>query len=381
MSQPNRVDRPRVIVAGGSLGGLAAGLELLSAGCDVSVFERSGRVLDDRGAGIVMQAETFHLLRKYKLADEHTAGVWSRFRQYLDGNGEGRPTPSQQLMTSWGLLYGKMRSAFPAERYHEDRAVTGFEADVEGVRVTSADGRTERADLLVGADGSRSTLRQRLFPEVKPSYSGYVAWRGVIPEAEAGSNLLGVFADRFTFFQMEQSHILCYLIPGPAGEVEPGQRRLNWVWYWNVPDAELRQVMIGRDGRERDFSVPPGQARPEVVEAQRKVARTQLAKPFADLVEATADPFVQPILDLAVPKMVVGRVCLVGDAAFIPRPHTAASTSKAVGNAIALGQAVADRPGDLDAALAAWEPGQLEIGRDLERHGKLLGDRSQFPLR
>jgi hypothetical protein len=134
MTQAKQVGRPRVIVAGGSLGGLAAGLELLSAGCDVSVFERSGRVLDDRGAGIVMQAETFHLLRKYHLADEHTAGVWSRFRQYLDRDGVGQPTPSQQLMTSWGLLYGKLRSAFPAERYHEDRAVTGFEVVADGGR-------------------------------------------------------------------------------------------------------------------------------------------------------------------------------------------------------------------------------------------------------
>jgi hypothetical protein len=92
--------------------------------------------------------------------------------------------------------------------------------------------------------------------------------------------------------------------------------------------------------------VPPGQARPEVVAAQRKVTWAQLAKSFADLVEATADPFVQPILDLGVPKMVVGRVCLVSDA-----------------------------------ALTAWEPAQLEIGRDLERHGKMLGDRSQFPSR
>jgi 2-polyprenyl-6-methoxyphenol hydroxylase-like FAD-dependent oxidoreductase len=216
---------------------------------------------------------------------------------------------------------------------------------------------------------------------VKPSYAGYVAWRGVVPEGEAGADLLDVFADRFTFYQMESSHILCYLIPGPNGEVEPGARRLNWVWYWNVPEAGLPAVMTGRDGRERDFSMPPGQARPEVVAAQREIARTQLARPFADLVGATAEPFVQPILDLGVPNMVVGRVCLVGDAAFIPRPHTAASTSKAVGNAIAIGQAVAEHPGDLDAALAAWEPGQLEIGRDLQRHGKMLGDRSQFPAR
>lgn len=381
MSQMNHTARTRVIVVGGSLGGLTAGLELLSAGCDVSVFERSGRVLDDRGAGIVMQEETFHLLRKYGLADEHTAGVWSHARVYLDARGEGRPAPSRQLMTSWGLLYGKLRSAFPAERYHEGREVTGFEATADGVTVRTADGRSASADLLVGADGARSTVRSILFPDVKPVYAGYVAWRGVVPESEAGAGLLGVFADRFTFYQMEDGHILCYLIPGPAGEVEPGTRRLNWVWYWNVPEADLPSFMTDRDGHPRDYSVPPGMVRSEVVAAQRGIAESRLARPFAELVAATAEPFVQPILDLGVPRMGAGRVCLVGDAAFIPRPHTAASTSKAAADAITLAEAVAQHPSDLDAALAAWEPGRLEVGRELLRHGKMLGDRSQFRQR
>jgi 2-polyprenyl-6-methoxyphenol hydroxylase-like FAD-dependent oxidoreductase len=77
--------------------------------------------------------------------------------------------------------------------------------------------------------------------------------------------------------------------------------------------------------------------------------------------------------------MVSGRVALVGDAAFIPRPHTAASASKAAANAIALGKAIGAHPGNLDGALAAWEPEQLALGRRLEAHGQSLGKRSQFP--
>ena len=104
----------RVHVAGGSLGGLMAGLELRSAGCDVTISERSDRVLDDRGAGIVMQSETLHLLKKHGLADERTAGVWSHHRQFLGRDGEAASlSPSPQLMTSWGLLYRCFRSAFP----------------------------------------------------------------------------------------------------------------------------------------------------------------------------------------------------------------------------------------------------------------------------
>jgi 2-polyprenyl-6-methoxyphenol hydroxylase-like FAD-dependent oxidoreductase len=76
--------------------------------------------------------------------------------------------------------------------------------------------------------------------------------------------------------------------------------------------------------------------------------------------------------------MVHGRVAILGDAAFIPRPHTAASTSKAGHNAIALGNAALMHPNDLNAALEAWEPPHLAYRQYLERHGVALGNPSQF---
>jgi 2-polyprenyl-6-methoxyphenol hydroxylase-like FAD-dependent oxidoreductase len=83
-----------------------------------------------------------------------------------------------------------------------------------------------------------------------------------------------------------------------------------------------------------------------------------------------AKPFLQPILELAVPRMVQGRVVLVGDAAFIPRLHTAASTAKAGANALALGRALQEFPDDIDEALKEWEAEQLALGRNLERRGR-----------
>jgi 2-polyprenyl-6-methoxyphenol hydroxylase-like FAD-dependent oxidoreductase len=372
----------RVHVAGGSLGGLMAGLELRSAGCDVTISERSDRVMDDRGAGIVMQAETLHLLKKHGLADEQTAGVWSHHRQYLGRDGEAVSlSPSAQLMTSWGLLYRCFRSAFPAEDYHEGRGVVGFEQDEDEVRITLSDGRTERCGLLVGADGARSLCRHRLLPHVVPRYAGYVAWRGVVPESRADTGLLDVFADRFTFYQMPNSHILCYLIPGADGELEPGHRRLNWVWYWNATEGELAHLLTGQDGRTRDFSVPPGEVQAKIVEVQRERAQLHLPGPFVRLVEATEEPFLQPVLDLSVPRMAFDRVCLIGDAAFVPRPHTAASTSKAAANVIALGDAITRHGHDVASAMREWEPAQLALGRQLETHGRRIGDPSQFGSR
>ena len=367
------------VIAGGSLGGLMAGLELRAAGLPVSIHERSERVLDDRGAGIVMQPETQQVLIKRCGLRQEETGVWLQYRQYLGKDGKlefHKAMP--QLMTSWGLLYRAMRAAFLAEDYVEGDALLSFKSTKRKVTCHFAKSGEVECDLLVGADGSRSFVRLTLFPEVKPRYAGYVAWRGVVAESEASCDLLETFADHFTFQQMHRSHILCYLIPGANGETEPGARRLNWVWYWNVAEAALPDFMTGRDARVRDFSVPPGQMREELVEQQGAIAEEMFCPQFLDLWKATKDPFAQPILDLAVPRMRHERIAVVGDAAFIPRPHTAASTSKAAANAIALGEALVRRRLDIDAALKEWEPRQLDLGRRLEAQGIMLGNRSQF---
>ena len=92
--------------------------------------------------------------------------------------------------------------------------------------------------------------------------------------------------------------------------------------------------------------------------------------------KATRESFIQTIVDLSVPRMAFGRVALVGDAAFVPQPHTAASTSKAAGNALALADALTTAQ-DVPEVLTLWEPEQLRIGQYLRRLGQELGNRSQ----
>ena len=221
----------KIDIVGGSLAGLMSGLELAAAGADVRIYERSEREPDDRGAGIVMQPETQRMLSVHAGLREERSGVGLHYRQYLDKDGRREFHQAMpQLMTSWGLLYRTLRRAFPEARYLAGAALQSFEMDATGITAHFAGVGEQRCELLVGADGSRSFVRGVLAPEVAPRYAGYVAWRGVVPEAEADSNLLNVFDDHFTFQQMPHSHILCYLIPGPEGEITRGQRRINWVW-------------------------------------------------------------------------------------------------------------------------------------------------------
>jgi 2-polyprenyl-6-methoxyphenol hydroxylase-like FAD-dependent oxidoreductase len=369
----------KVVVAGGSLGGLFNAISLRSLGCEVEVFEKSSGLMKDRGAGIVFQQEVAEFLTRYEVTPLDAVVVPVRTRRYLAADGSlAQEGPMPQAMTSWDVLYRKLRGAFGNDHYHVGVQLTGFDTANDQVTARFEGGREEVCDLLVAADGPGSTVRQQLLPTVHSEYAGYVAWRGVVLEHQA-PDLVAEFADRFTFFQAPHTHILCYLIPGPDGSLAPGHRRLNWVWYLNAaPGEELERVLTDKDGRRREFSVPQGFVAPDMLGWLHRQAHHILPPTFLHLIKATGDPFLQTIHDLAVPNMAFGRTCLTGEAAFVLRPHTAASTAKAAANALALADCLTAAKGDVPEALGQWEPSQLDMGRQLALHGQRLGNQSQF---
>jgi 2-polyprenyl-6-methoxyphenol hydroxylase-like FAD-dependent oxidoreductase len=370
---------PKVVVVGGSLGGLFDAIALRSLGYEVDVYEKSSGLMKDRGAGIVLQGEVMEFFRLHAIATPEEVSVPVHTRRYLAPDGSVlQEGPMPQAMTSWDALYRKLRAAFGEERYHAGVRLAGFETNGETVTARFNGGKEATCNLLIGADGPGSTVRGQLLPEVRSEYAGYVAWRGVIPEQDR-PGLAAEFAGRFTFFQAPHTHILCYLIPGPEGALQPGRRRLNWVWYLNTaPGDELDRVLTDKDGWRREFSVPQGLVRPDLIDWLYGEARRILPPLFFRLVEATGGPFVQTIHDLAVPQMAFGRVWLTGDAAFVPRPHTAASTAKAAANALALADCLTVAKGDVVEALRRWEPDQLEMGERLRVYGQL---RQPFAVR
>lgn len=369
----------RAIVIGGSLGGLFAGMMLRSIGWQVDIYERSAHDLDSRGGGVVLQPDVVEAFQRAGI-DTQALGVVAHERYYLNPNGSiAQPMPMRQMLTSWNLLYGSMRRHFPAQHYHAGKQLSDIHQASEQVTATFTDGTRETADLLIGADGPNSTVRRQFLPDVHYQYAGYVAYRGLVNEADLEAEAATLFTERFVFYQFPNSHILQYVIPGEGESLEPGKRRFNWVWYVNYDEAtELHRILTDKNGRQRNYSIPPGLLAANVEQEMRSYADTVLAPPFQKLVRATQEPFVQAILDLGVPQMTFGRVALIGDAAFIPRPHTAASTAKAAANAIALAEALVKHNHNVSKALKSWEPLQLAYGRQLMASGQQLGDRSQF---
>ena len=373
---PGRVE---IAVAGGSIAGLCAGSALLSAGFDVHVFERSAERLSSRGAGIVVQPELLGLLAAVDA--EPLATTTCKVRRTVNApTGQAETVSVPQRFTSWEAVYASLRSAFPDDRYHLDCELTLESQSGDGVR-TLIDREPIDADLLIAADGIRSRFRSSLAPDTITRYAGYIAWRGVVDESQLDGELIDHFDETFSFCQTKGGgHALCYFIPGSELATKRGGRRLNWVWYTLVAEgAALDALLTDRSGKRRDASVPQG----EISNAAREflLARTEmLTAPFAELVRATHDPFIQSIIDVAPPGMVFGRICLIGDAAFVVRPHTAAAASKAASDAMALARTLRGADGDISRGLSIWERQQTALGRQLVDYGVMLGERSQRRL-
>ena len=225
--------RLQIVVAGGSIGGLCAGLALHGSGFDVNVYERHPGPLDTRGAGIVVQGELVQLLDTYGAPPLPTTSC--RVRRYLDPQGgDGQVQSMPQAFTSWEAIYETLRAAFPKERYHMGATLVGVNDPGDGQAVSAEiEGHGHiKTDLLVCADGAQSPTRRRLLPDVQSIYAGYVAWRGTLDEADAPKELVRFFEDAFTFSEARSGgHILTYFIPGAGADTTLGRPRLNWVWY------------------------------------------------------------------------------------------------------------------------------------------------------
>jgi 2-polyprenyl-6-methoxyphenol hydroxylase-like FAD-dependent oxidoreductase len=368
----------RAIIIGGSLAELFTGTLLRSIGWEVDIYERSPHTLDSRGGGVVLQPDVIEAFQRADIPHD-ALGVVAHERYYLRRDGSIQRMPMRQTLTSWNLLYGSMRRQFPDEHYHQGKVLTSFQQEGEQITATFSDGTCETGNLLVGADGPNSTMRQLLLPNYVPHYAGYVAYRGLVKERDVDPETAELMTERFVFYQFPNSHILQYVIPGENESLMPGERRFNWVWYVNYDEkTELARILTDKDDNQRDYSVPPGRMAPGVEQEMRSYANRVLVSPFQKLIAATQEPFVQAILDLGVPQMAFDRIALVGDAAFIPRPHTAASVSKGAANALALADALLDHNHNVPNALQAWEGDQLALGMHLWKHGRDLGERSQF---
>src|SRR5712691_9246109 len=159
----------RTLIIGGSLGGLLAAHLLREAGWDVVVFERNAEDLTGRGAGISTHPQLIDILKRIGIAFDESMGIKVDTVICLDHSGHTYlREPTSRTMSSWGRLYRSLRDPLPSERYRLSMSLQRVEQDADRVTAVFADGTRVTGDLLVGADGLRSTVREQFLPDVAP---------------------------------------------------------------------------------------------------------------------------------------------------------------------------------------------------------------------
>jgi salicylate hydroxylase len=186
----------KILIVGAGLGGLASAACLLKAGFDVEVYEQAPQ-LAEVGAGIQVSANAMHVMRHLGLEDSiRKIGVRPAayvFRLHDTGEVIQRFSLSDEHESKHGAPYVQMHRAdmhelladavrkLKPDAIHLNRRASGFTESEDGVELHFADGSSVRGDILVGADGVKSTIARQIVGEIPATYTGDAAWRVTVP--------------------------------------------------------------------------------------------------------------------------------------------------------------------------------------------------------
>lgn len=366
--------KSRAVVIGGSLGGLFAANLLHDLGWEVEVFEKVPDDLASRGAGIGTHDELLAVLARLGITMDERLGIKAGDRICVDRAGnELYRNAWGHTMSAWANVYRPLKDRFPAQRCQFGKTFAALAREAGGIVARFDDGSEARADLLIGADGLRSAVRAQLFPGLEPAYAGYVAWRSIVEESAISAAAREWLGNDYWFVLPPGEMMLCYQVPAKDPASAPGRRDWNYVWYRPVTPEALRDLCTDASGRHHGNAMPPPLIRPEVIARIKHDARTLLAPRIAEIVERS-QPFFQAIFEVESPRLALGRVCLLGDAAFVARPHVGMGVTKAALDALCLAKSIErSRAGDLEGALERYDRLRGEFGRRCVARARRLG--------
>ncbi len=236
-------------------------------------------------------------------------------------------------------------------------------------------GRHARKRRVAGRRGRHPSRRSA--PSSHPGTAPlcqYIAWRGVIEESEMTQAEHALLFGRMCFCLPAGELLLALGMPGRDADTRPGHRRYYWIWFRPADEAHgLPALCSDAAGRCPGTSIPPHLVRAEVVRDLQQAADTSLAPALAAIIRRTRLPYPHGIFDVETTRMVFGRVLLLGDSAFVARPHVGAGITKAALDAQELADALRRRTPISAIALARYDRQRRAFGSALVERARHLG--------
>ncbi len=348
--------QPAIVIVGASITGPTLAALLHQAGLtNVTVLDASQHLHSQAGGVIGLQHTSLAALDSLGVP-QHEFVPFTSERIVAVTIADRQETGREHYMypgrsTAWHLINAALLGRLPQGWLRLGHRVQDLTADADGraqLRIAHADPIS--ADLVVFADGRRSTGRRLLDPGRGLRYGGYVAWRGLSPIVEP---------DLLDYTRFHAPGAGFHLFPVLQRD---GSTATDWTLYLNHDDEEVRQ-MLGADPTRRTYALPhqiTAQARRHVIDHAQQL----LPPTVAAIMEATPAWTAAPIVDIAPPERMVypiGRTAhavLLGDALAPVRPNTARGANAGIEQAAALAATLTQHlryGADLPAALQGWQ--------------------------
>ncbi|KAK9149744.1 hypothetical protein Scep_008501 [Stephania cephalantha] len=374
--------RPKAVVVGGSIAGIACAHSLLSADWDVVLIEksRSPPTACPTGAGVGLDPQSSNFINTW-LHSHNTHSITlplsiDQNQLVTDGAKRSRTVSRDEEFNFraayWADLHALLYSALPSNvvvlwgHFFLSFSVSddmGASVSVKARVLKTGEIVDMVGDLLVGADGCLSSIRQHLVPNLKLRYSGYAAWRGVLDFSmnEESDTIVGL---RSAYPDLGKCLYFDLGFRGHCALYELKNTRINWIWYVNQPEPDIK-------GNSVTMKVST-----EMIEQMHKEAEETWVPELVRVMKETSEPFVNVIYDCDPLEQVVwDNVVLVGDAAHPTTPHGLRSTNMSILDAAVLGQCLnkCTTLENLGLALKEYEMIRLPVTSRQVLHSRRLG--------
>ena len=357
-----------IAIIGGSIAGCALGIVFSRLRFDVKIYERSEHALNERGAGICIPEELQVELIKKDFFDPSSSSLLIQQRQFITKISDSSPKllwehSVKAIAYNWAEIFSQLRKRVNNHIYLAGIKVERIVPNKNKINLFLSNNQTTSIDWVFGCDGINSLVREQLFPNRLKEETNYVAWRGMLPQIEVKNHN---FDNIFGYICYDQGHAVTYYVPDRKGGLY-----LNWLIYQKMTAEEKKQLLTDNKGFFHETSFTNEFFN---VEHYDKLQRLSLKFPkiFTDIIRNTQAPFIQNIVDIKIPNLRKGHICLLGDAACISRPHTASGATKALSSALLL-QEQLNSHDNIEAAISVWEKQQLESEIKLYELGQIFG--------
>lgn len=375
MPQYNKI---KIAIVGGSIAGCACAIVLGRLGFDISVFEKSKEAVIDRGGGIVLPKPLIETLIENDMLDNNFPMINFNERPVLiyDSSNDSEILLTSLITSSiagvlvnWTNLYRSLLKRVPTDKVQYNANVTKIHRNADGkIELLINNKNHYEFDICFFADGYYSIGRKFLYPELNYEFANYIGWRGVLNcvNSETTHRLVG----KMPTYLYEKGSLLLYAIPTIDAKDPDNDYVINWLLYETVD--KTHQLYQENFNKARE-NVIKGKMTKEYISYLHDLAKKYFPEFPRQIILKTKEPFIQAIYDMDIPKYVNEKICLIGDASIIIRPHAGSGATKALQDALALRHFL-NKHQDVDKALQEWSVNQIQTAKNVYRVARALGD-------